>query len=109
MPSSGMLRRVVLLRTDVSEESIATIIRVKGIGELDTTLAVTSNRSTLRYVPPKHQFLTRVTRRNIPEDGILQHSSYTITLEAFMSLAVNILPSKAGVQRCSLDISYHLY
>jgi precorrin-6x reductase len=39
---------VVLVRADVSEEHIASIIRVTRIGELVTTLAVTSNRSTLR-------------------------------------------------------------
>jgi hypothetical protein len=48
MASSGMLRRVALVRTDVSEEPIASFIRVTGIGELGTTLAVTSNRRTLR-------------------------------------------------------------
>jgi CelD/BcsL family acetyltransferase involved in cellulose biosynthesis len=32
MPSSGMLRRVALVTTDVSEELITTIIRVTGIG-----------------------------------------------------------------------------
>jgi hypothetical protein len=32
-----------LVRTDVSEEHIATIIRVNRIGEQGTTLAVTSN------------------------------------------------------------------
>jgi hypothetical protein len=36
MTSSGMLRRVALLRTDVSEERIASIIRVTRIGELGT-------------------------------------------------------------------------
>jgi hypothetical protein len=46
-PSSGMLRRVVLVRTDVWEECI-TIISVIRIGELGTTLAVTSHRRTLR-------------------------------------------------------------
>jgi hypothetical protein len=40
MASSGMLRRVVLVRTDVSEELRASIIRVTRIGELGTTLAV---------------------------------------------------------------------
>jgi hypothetical protein len=39
-----MLRRVALVRTDVSEEPSASIIRVARIGELATTLAVTSNR-----------------------------------------------------------------
>jgi hypothetical protein len=43
MACSEMLRRVALVRTDASEESIAYIIRVRRIGELGTTLAVTSN------------------------------------------------------------------
>jgi hypothetical protein len=42
-----MLRRVALLRTDVSEELSPFIIRVTRLGELGTTLAVTSNRRTL--------------------------------------------------------------
>jgi hypothetical protein len=48
MASYGMLRRVALVRTDISEELSASIIRVTGIGELGTTLAVTSKRRTLR-------------------------------------------------------------
>jgi hypothetical protein len=43
-----MLRRVALVRTDVSEEHSASFIRVTRIGELETTLAVTSNRRTLQ-------------------------------------------------------------
>jgi hypothetical protein len=39
MVSSEMLRRVALVRTDVSEEPSASFIRVKRIGELVTTLA----------------------------------------------------------------------
>jgi hypothetical protein len=37
-----MLRRVDLVRNDVSEELSASFIRVTGIGELGTTLALTS-------------------------------------------------------------------
>jgi hypothetical protein len=48
MASSGMLRRVALVRTDVSEELSVSIIRVTRIGELGTMLAVTSNRRMLR-------------------------------------------------------------
>jgi hypothetical protein len=43
-----MLRRVVLVRTDVSEEPGVSFIRVTRIGELGTTQAATSNRRTLR-------------------------------------------------------------
>jgi hypothetical protein len=50
MVSSGMVRRMALVGTDVSEElsAIIIIIRVRSIGELGTPLAVTSNRHTLR-------------------------------------------------------------
>jgi hypothetical protein len=48
MPSSGMLRGVALVRSDVSEELRASIIRVTRIRELGKELAVTSNGSTLR-------------------------------------------------------------
>jgi hypothetical protein len=44
MVSSGMLRRVPLVRTDVSEESSASSVMVTRIGELGTTLTLTSNR-----------------------------------------------------------------
>jgi hypothetical protein len=48
MMSSGMLRRVALVRTDVSEDLSASFIGMTRIGDLGTTLAVTSNQRTLR-------------------------------------------------------------
>jgi hypothetical protein len=94
-----MLRRVALVRTDVQEELRTSIIRVTRIGELGTTLAVTSNRRTLRrYVVPSSpilvslmmetltssetSFLTRTTRRNTPEDPIL-HSHRRENLKSY--------------------------
>jgi hypothetical protein len=44
MPSSGMLHRVVLVRADVSEERLASFIRVDAISELRTLFL----RSVLR-------------------------------------------------------------
>jgi hypothetical protein len=64
MTSSGMLRHVALVRTDVSEEPSASIIRVTKIGEVGTLFAVTSNRRTLRRN-------SKQERCNISEDGIL--------------------------------------
>jgi hypothetical protein len=48
MVPSGMLCRVALVRTYVSEELGASFIRVTRIGELGTTLAATSSQRTLQ-------------------------------------------------------------
>jgi hypothetical protein len=91
MASSGTLRRVAPGRTDVSEELGASFIRVTRIGELGTTLAVTSSRRTLRrnmkevLSSYETSVLTRATRRNIPEDGIL-HSHCRENFKSYIAL-----------------------
>jgi hypothetical protein len=50
MPSSGILRLVALVRTDISDERITSIVRVTIIGEVETMLVATSNRVFLLTV-----------------------------------------------------------
>jgi hypothetical protein len=69
MVSSGMLRRVALVRTDVSEELSASFIRVTRIVELGTTLAVTSNRRELVFLRSVRWLL--VTASVFPSTSIL--------------------------------------
>jgi hypothetical protein len=89
--SSGMLHRVALVRTDVSEEFSASFIRVTRIGELGTTLVTDSvvPSSPILVTLTKEELsssetsvLTRATRRNIPEDTIL-HSYRRENLKSY--------------------------
>jgi hypothetical protein len=50
MVSSGILRRVALVRTDISEGPSASFIRVTRIGEVGTTLADEGGARFLRNV-----------------------------------------------------------
>jgi hypothetical protein len=91
MASSGMLCCVALVRTDVSEETSASFIRVTRIGEIGT-LAVTSYQRTLRRNTKsgkKMSVLTRATRRNIPEDAIL-HSHCREKLKSYKRKSVQV-------------------
>jgi hypothetical protein len=71
MVSFGMLRRVALVRTDVSEELRAAFIRVTRIGELGTTLALPSNRRLV--------FL-RILRRLLVTAKVIPSSPILVTL-----------------------------
>jgi hypothetical protein len=63
--SFAMIRRVALVRTGISEELSVTFVRVTRIGELGTTLAVTSNRRTLRpWMLPR----VVIVRTDVSED-----------------------------------------
>jgi hypothetical protein len=72
MASSGMLRRVALVRNDISEELNASFIRL-------TKEALSSSETSV---------LTRAIQRNIPEDAIL-HSHRRENLKSFTDLLLS--------------------
>jgi predicted hotdog family 3-hydroxylacyl-ACP dehydratase len=91
-----MLRRVALVRTDVSEELNASFIRVTRIGELRTTLAVTSSRHTLRRNTKKkkyHLAFLRGVRPLLVTANVVPSSPILVTLmkEALSSSEASVL------------------
>jgi hypothetical protein len=138
MTCSGMLRRVALVRTDVSEELSSSFIRVTRISELETTLAVTMPRPLVRsrVVPSspilvalikgllsssETSVLTRATWLNIPEDAILhsysrETSNLTTLSFIYTSIFMNVISKCkslffgliANLENQSLDLSHSI-
>jgi hypothetical protein len=119
-----MLRRMALVKTDVSEEPGASFIRVTRISELGTTHAATSKRRTLRrnvrrllvaacVVPSspilvtlmnealgssETSVLTRATWRNIPEDTILHFFIFALYLDRDTSNCYHVKAACGALQ-----------
>jgi hypothetical protein len=90
-----MLRRVALVRTDVSEEISAYIIWVTRIGELGTMFPVTSNRRTLhRNINRNTIYLYTACLGNVvPSSPII----VILMMEALRSLKRRFLQEPQGV------------
>jgi hypothetical protein len=82
MVSSGMLRRVALVRTDVSEVFLRSVRRL-----LVTASVVPSSPILVTLMKEARSssetFLTRATRRDIPEDAIF-HSHRRENLKSYV-------------------------
>jgi hypothetical protein len=105
MPSSGMLYIVALISADASEELTASIIMVTRIDELGTTLAVTSNRTTLPHgvtfqktaffiaIAMKYQVFLRSVLRLLVTASVVPSSPILVTLmkEALRSSETSVL------------------
>jgi hypothetical protein len=87
-----MLCPVALVRTDVLEECIASIIRVTRIGRLGTTLAVTSNQSALQRESFSSVLLLLVTANTVPSLLILA----TLMMEVICRSEMSVLTRATG-------------
>jgi hypothetical protein len=124
-----MLRSVAPVRTEVSEDLSASIIRVTRIGELVTTLAVSSILRSVRrllvtanvvLISPilatlireelsssEMSVLTRGTRSNIPEDGIL-HSHRRANLKSYIALTGWALQRRRNVSPVKYELGLYI-
>jgi hypothetical protein len=104
--SSGMLRPVALVKTDISEKrSLATdapyVLRLLVTADVVPSSPILVTRMMEALRSSETSLLTRATRRNIPEDGIL-HSHSRENLKSY-----NVLSS--FVTSMMTSISYNSY
>jgi hypothetical protein len=104
MQSSGVIRRVARVGTEVSEECSASINKVTRIDELGTTLAVTVNLSTLQIVLNRNKLRLIVTAKFVPSSLIL----VTLMIEAIRSseTSVFIRATRRNVSKDGILLSH---
>jgi hypothetical protein len=85
--SSGMLRRVALVRTDISEELSASFTQPRLLVTASVVSSSTILVTLIKEAPGSSEasVLTRPTRRNIPEDTFL-HSHRRENLKSYINL-----------------------
>jgi hypothetical protein len=89
MVSSGVLRRVALVRTNVPEELSAFMVFLRSVRRLLVTASVVPSSPILDTLikealsSSETSIVTRATRRNIPGDAIL-HSHRRKNLKSYM-------------------------
>jgi hypothetical protein len=123
---------MTFVRTGVSDKHSASIFKATRTGELGTTLAVSSNRLSLLVIAnvvssspifitlimealrsSETSVLTRTTRHNIQENGILQFSfivtGYKVQYDRFVELlGWGDIAKFRTVRICKVDIIYLL-
>jgi hypothetical protein len=104
MPSSGILRRVTLVRTDVSEEFGASIIRVTANVVPSSQILVTLIMEALSS--SETSVLTRTTGCNIPEDDIL-HSDGRGNLKSYIALNGWTLYRRHNVSPVKYELGFY--
>jgi hypothetical protein len=105
--SSGMLRRVDHVRTDVSEELSVSFIRVTKIDELGTTLAVTSTLMKEGLSSSETSVLTTDTGRNIAESAIL-HSHCRENLKSYIALTAWTFYRRGIVSPVKYELGFYI-
>jgi hypothetical protein len=104
MPSSGILGRVALVRTNVSEKFSASIIEVTRIGEVGTTLTVTRNRRTLR----RNTYIITVNYSHSMQD----YSVNVVSVTATYCCTLNQLKPAdvaGGFHLSSISLLYYIF
>jgi hypothetical protein len=107
MPSSGMLRRVALVRADASEECIASIIWVTRTANVVPCSPILVILMIEEICSSDASGLTRAIGRHIPEDGIL-HRHRRENLKSYTALDGWALYRRRNVSSLKYELGFYI-